>query len=122
MKINSFTLVLLQFLLFMSLLGPVSAAEVEPRGGVIIGCGAHSCGKYLHEKETFQVQYVQWTIGFLSGLNYSTDSQMGVKTDIYAVMKHIDNYCEKNPLHSFWQAVLDLAISLAEKEQKQLAK
>jgi hypothetical protein len=86
------------------------------QGGALLGPGALSCGKFLTESKEFSIeaQYLQWALGFISGVNYGKEKNIGIETDRFAVMKQLENYCREHPLDAFGEAVIDLYQKLSE--------
>jgi len=106
----------LAFPIVLSISSVGFTAEVS-NSGIILGPGAISCGKFLVEKQQVsgEVQYLQWTFGFISGVNHIKGLSIGVGTDRFAVIKHLENYCQNHPLDLFVDAVVDLYRALAGK-------
>ena len=78
---------------------------------VLVGVGAASCGKFIADYELVGDSYLQWTQGFLSGLNLKYFQNWQSATDLsdpYALQLWIQNYCEENPLDVYVVAASQL--------------
>lgn len=83
------------------------------------GEGGASCGSYVESKQdqTERYFYFAWVNGFLTGVNRYQKSEVKIFNGLYdvkrgrddeALMLWLDNYCNKNPLDSFFRAVIML--------------
>lgn len=91
------------------------------QGGMILGPGALSCGKFLTDKKQLssgEAQYLQWSYGFVSGINHVTGGNVGVNVDRFAWMKQLEHYCSEHPLDMFVDAVIDLQAKLSQEHKK----
>lgn len=78
-----------------------------------------SCGKYLNSisnDERYAEVYNWWLAGFISGTNL--EKQRATSTDAAAHDSWIKQYCEKNPLDSFFNAASKLNDELDKKTIK----
>ena len=102
------------FIVVCSFASSVFAESVD-MGGMVLGPGAISCGKFLADTKDVsgEVQYFQWTLGFISGVNHVKGQSVGAGTDRFALLKQLDNYCREHPLEMFVDAVLDLQKKLS---------
>lgn len=75
---------------------PCAAQEV-----FTIGMGTNSCGKWIEaaKNPVGRAQYRSWVLGFLTGVNWHSNSTQAKVPDAEAVMVFIDEYCKRNPLH-----------------------
>ena len=86
--------------------------------------GEPSCGSWLTERRnpssllTPQMQH--WAVGFVFGSNWSstTGPDRLVSVDGEAVASWLDDYCQRNPLESFPNAVIALATELAQRANR----
>ena len=98
----------------------LQTASAQPRAS--LGFRDTSCGKWTAERKN-QSSYAKaleyWTGGFLSGSNFSRpsgDFLSGVDRD--AINGWLDNYCQRNPLVPFQDAVGALANELAQRANR----
>ena len=95
----------------------IAFAGNPDQGGAIIGTGAQSCSEFLTHSTSSsgEAQYVQWTLGFISGVNYSKRQEIGIKTGKSALMKQLETYCREHPFDKFGDAVIGLYQKLSER-------
>ena len=106
----------LWFLLVLSLLAPVPGICVDTdRSYEVYGYGVKSCGSFVQEKKnTNGVLYNAWVAGYLTAVNLTSPVLYSIlgKTDINGAMLWLENYCNKNPLKNFVDAVQALVNEL----------
>jgi len=93
------------FLLSMAL--PVSGGDAKGNY-VALGFGAESCQTFLHARNNrLDLPYRDWLTGYLTAVNKLTKATVDIRgtTDIAGMLGVLDQYCRKNPLHSFSRAV-----------------
>ncbi len=112
MPIKSLSVAVAIVLLMMNVNSALAQAAVY-------GLGTTSCGYYLQKKATqpFTVGYEAWTTGYLSAMA----QQLQIKdflsgTDLDGAMVWIDNYCQQNPVESFYDANYKLTIFLGHRQ------
>jgi hypothetical protein len=93
--------------------GPGTASAA----GTGAGAGYLECGKYLDDQKRSRdiPQYEQWSLGYISGKNNALGKNFGVNASIIAIRAHVDNYCNKHPLHLYADAVEDLYKEMSRK-------
>lgn len=90
--------------------GPGPGTAGVAGDGVGVGAGSLECGKYLDDQKRSKAlsQYEQWSLGYISGKNNALGKNLGVSVSVVAIRAHVDNYCNKHPLHLYANAVEDL--------------
>jgi hypothetical protein len=90
----------------------ISSASAEEEGSFLRGLGATTCGEfgalYRQQPKVIKDQYMQWTLGFLSGVNSSSSKQY---RDLAAKSPEelrfsLRRYWDEHPLATYWQAVV----------------
>ena len=100
------------FLLSMAL--PVSGGDAKGNY-VALGFGAESCQTFLQARSNrLDLPYRDWLAGYLTAVNKLTKATVDMRgtTDIAGMLGVLDQYCRKNPLHSFSRAVEALVKAL----------
>jgi len=97
--------------------GMLMAANIAAQDNgpmALVGVGARSCGKFVAETkddENIRAAYFFWAQGFLSGLNQKYLVRFESSTDLAdhnALRLWVENYCEENPLDSYYVATFKL--------------
>lgn len=83
----------------------------------VSGHGSLQCGEWLEGRKGNSLNTLgasTWLQGFLSGYNFSLDTQVGRDVKYQSIEAFVDKYCRENPLGK----VADAAVSLVEKLSK----
>src|SRR5215471_3151444 len=75
---------------------------------VALGFGSESCQTFLLARSNrLDLPYRDWLTGYLTAVNKLTKETVDMRgtTDIAGMLGLLDQYCRKNPLHSFSRAV-----------------
>ena len=101
-------------LLFVSAL-LVLSQPVYAEKWILVGSGAHQCGKLLAnlelegiEGQVAEVMYEQWMLGYLSARNmsrFAANLPVPYLDGIDGQIRYVKNWCEENPLKKVDQAV-----------------
>jgi hypothetical protein len=72
----------------------------------IMGGGTVSCGTWFSDKTEIAYLNVDraWVLGFISGANFSSGSNVGKGTDANGIFAWIDQFCTQNPMKSISDA------------------
>src|SRR5262249_43574059 len=88
---------------------PIPIRGGDAKGNyVALGWGADSCQPFLHARsQRLDLPYRDWLTGYLTAVNKLTKATVDMRgtTDIAGMLGFLDQYCRKNPLHSFSRAV-----------------
>jgi len=86
---------------------------VNAKGGIVLGAGLHTCGKYLDLLESdpnSKIVYNQYIEGVATGMsiqeNKMIDKFKGSNTN--DIQRWLKNYCEKNPLDLYIYGVMNI--------------
>ena len=89
---------------------------------LIMGGGAEvSCGTYLTETDYVKSYRLSWALGFLSALNVSnffSKKDFLSEPDVGGITMNLANFCQKNPLSRFAEAVMQTAVDLSRRANK----
>ena len=95
---------------------PMPGSSSDAKGNyVALGFGAESCQTFLQARSNrLDLPYRDWLTGYLTAVNKLTKATVDMRgtTDIAGMLGVLDQYCRKNPLHSFSRAVEALAKDL----------
>jgi hypothetical protein len=101
----------LSFLLLLLFFVPGSGITGDVNGVYeMYGTGSQSCGSFARErKKEAYARYAAWMAGYLTAVDARTPtaSILGT-TDLQGAMLWLENYCNKNPLEPFANAVYAL--------------
>ncbi len=112
------------FVLAMSLLLPatVNAADIDGKYAVSVANGKMgSCGQYItardegrRSKYRKENRHIGWIFGYLTAYNRQTPDtwDIGGQTDISEILLWLENYCKRNPLDEFAEAMGSLTDEL----------
>lgn len=91
-----------------------------PRSVGVIGIGNLSCGAYVSMDAPSQNVRFWWALGFISGINVFAlkGSDILAGQDVAAIRVNINNFCQKNPLEKYTEALEQTAIELDKKANK----
>lgn len=84
-------------------------------GDTVMGSGVTSCERWTTEKNgdpQFHVIQQSWVLGYLSATNTLMDEEILASHDSQGLLGWVDNYCKEHPLHSIYDAAVNLAIEL----------
>src|SRR5438128_1255268 len=104
----------LWFLLILPFFVPLSGICADADGNyTIVGVGFDSCGRYVQETRrgpSSSFPYRGWIGEYLTAVNLSTPNTYHIAgtTDLDGLMLWLENYCNKNPLKPFYNAVENL--------------
>jgi hypothetical protein len=111
-------------------------AETEIASHYVLGPGSQSCGEYLRAADAERkarpsdagltsfysmnfVAFVSFAEGFLSSANFMASAyhlpqktNLGQNTDVSGRMAFLEDYCKRNPLKDFVDAVFNLTSTL----------
>ncbi len=77
------------------------------------GGGGNSCAYLLDNfSQAHRKLWQQWITGFITGINFSEDGQVGKDIDESALVYEVKNYCEKNPTELVTNAAANLYYKL----------
>ncbi len=81
------------------------------------GKGVVSCGNLISNKnaEVVQRQIKNWALGYITGRNYETGSNVGKQIDENSIYWSVVKYCEENPLDKTNHAMEIVYIELKSK-------
>jgi hypothetical protein len=89
--------------------------EGAKAGTALAGLGAQTCAEfgvlYKRSPKTVEMAVGVWSQGFLSGTNFETlgkTRQSRDVPDVKVIWDSLRRYCDKNPLRSVFEGVLDL--------------
>lgn len=84
-------------------------------GSTIVGAGSQSCTGWMNRKKNPVVKaaFESWVVGFVSGLNVSTEREIVGEGDFIAIVAWMDRRCVSRPSDQIGIAALDLAMELA---------
>jgi hypothetical protein len=88
----------------------IAQAQTETRT-VVTPLPGYSCAKWINPAEEYQGEHgalKAWANGFLSGSNMRAGTDFLRGRNINGLIAWIDDYCRRNPLHLFSQAVIAL--------------
>ena len=109
----------------MIAMGIVSVQAIPaPRNVGVIGIGNLSCGAYISMDPANQNVRFWWALGYISGINLFAmkGADMLAGTDTDAIRLSINNFCQKNPLDRYTDALEQTAIELDKKANKTVGK
>ena len=76
----------------------------------VLGSGGLSCGHWLDgEKQSVRNIDISWVLGYLSGLNLTSQINFLQGYDHKGIAAAIDKYCRENPLKDVADAADDVA-------------
>jgi hypothetical protein len=91
------------------LLTPVPGSSSDAQGNyVALGFGLESCQTFLQARSNdLDLPYRHWLTGYLTAVNKLTKDTVDIRgtTDIDDMLRLLEQYCIKNPQHSFSRAV-----------------
>ena len=64
------------------------------------------CGEYLKGREVSPSKIKSYVSIFVTGINFTKDRVTNI--DMYSQLLFLDNYCKKNPLNPFFDALDEL--------------
>ncbi|WP_228747752.1 hypothetical protein [Bradyrhizobium sp. BR 10289] len=84
-------------------------------GATIVGAGSQSCSAWTSRTKNAVVKgaFESWVVGFISGLNVSSDREIIGGGDFLAIVAWMDRRCKSSPTDQIGIAALDLAMQLA---------
>ena len=94
---------LVPILLLMLMPLPVRGGDAKGNY-VALGFGAESCQTFLQARSNrLDLPYRDWLTGHLTAVHKLTKDIVDMRgtTDIAGMLELLDQYCRKNPLHSF---------------------
>ena len=78
------------------------------------GAGTASCGDFVSARaKKGEGQYIDWVLGFISGVNYAANSYFGRDIGPVAYAVFLEKYCRENPEDRFSRASVALVKKLA---------
>ena len=62
--------------------------------------------------------YLWYLTGFLVGLNFQKETELGAGVNVGCLMSEMDRFCEANPKHTLGDALVELVENLREQNSK----
>ena len=104
-----FTIVQILVPVLLLLYIPIPGSSRDAKGNyVALGFGGEACQAFLQARSNrLDLPYRDWLTGYLTAVNKLTKATVDIRgtTDIAGMLGVLDQYCRKNPLHSFSRAV-----------------
>ena len=122
------------FVLAMSLFLPaaVNAADIDGKYAVSVATGKMgSCGQYItardegrRSKYRKENRHISWIFGYLTAYNRQTPDTWSIEgqTDTSAILLWLENYCKRNSLADFAEAMEPLTDELHPKRIRKAPK
>ena len=101
-------------LLLMCMPLPGSSSDVKSNY-VVLGFGGEPCNTFLQARSNgLDLPYRHWLTGYLTAVNKLTKDTVDIRgtTDIDGMLWLLEQYCIKNPQHSFSRAMESLVADL----------
>lgn len=102
---------------FILLLFLILSPMVSYAGAMVYGAGNKTCGSYVKASKMEKMIFKNWFFGFASASSASLDKDVLSGRDPDAIELWLDNYCNNNPLDTFFTASLKLLTELSRKKQ-----
>ena len=113
------TIRLLWWLMLLLCFMPLAGRGGDAQGNyVVLGFGSEACQTFLQARSNgLDLPYRHWLTGYFTAVNKLTPNTVDMrgKTDIDGMLWLLEQYCIKQPLHSFSRAVESLVTELHSK-------
>ena len=93
-----------------------ATAATAQSGLALYGAGTASCGQYLAQTSTGDVDFIRmyegWLQGFLSGMNVARrlhGGDMELLPEVRSLLPYMTKYCRENPSSTFLAGSMTLA-------------